>query len=144
MAPSAPAFFTYGGTSYAVASRYPDYTAVGNPAVVPGTTPAKPGDILMLWGTGFGATNPPTAPGVVVSGTPPLAALPAVTVGGVAATVLGAALSDGTVGLYQVNIQVPQLTTGTYPNVPIGPVSLQASINGQQTQVGALLFVTNP
>ncbi|HEY6302976.1 MAG TPA: hypothetical protein VIX14_07900 [Terriglobales bacterium] len=85
----------------------------GNPAVVPGTTPAKPGDILMLWGTGFGATNPPTAPGVVVNGTPPLAALPAVTVGGVAATVLGAALSDGTVGLYQVNIQLPS-------NVPIG------------------------
>jgi uncharacterized protein (TIGR03437 family) len=58
-------------------------------------------------------------------------------VGGVAATVLDAAPSDGTAGLYQVNIQLPS-------SVPIGPVSLQASINGQQTQVGALLFVTNP
>jgi uncharacterized protein (TIGR03437 family) len=135
--PAAPAFFTYGGTDYVAASLYPDYAAVGNPAVVPGATPAKPGDILMLWGTGFGATNPLTAPGVVVSGTPLLAATPTVTVGGVPVTVLGAALASGSVGLYQVNIQLPS-------TIPSGPVALQASVNGQQTQAGALLFVTSP
>lgn len=135
--PAAPAFFTYGGTNYVNASRYPDYAPVGNPAVVPGTTPAKPGDILILWGTGFGATIPPTSPGVVVSGAPQLATTPTVMVGGVQATVLGAGLTSGSVGVYQVNIQLP-------PTVPAGPVSLQASVNGQQTQAGALLFLAGP
>lgn len=134
---AAPAFFTYGGTSYAVATLYPDNAAVGNPAAVPGTIAAQPGDVLMLWGTGFGAANPPATPGVVVNENAALAATPAVTVGGVSATVLGSALLGGTVGLYQINIRLPS-------TVPSGPVALQASVNGQQTQASALLFMTGP
>ena len=57
----APAFFEYPGTSYAAASRLPDYAAVADPAAVSGTVPARPGDLVVLWGTGFGATNPPVA-----------------------------------------------------------------------------------
>ena len=44
--PAAPALFQLGATSYATATHYPDYAVIGNPAVVPGTVAAKPGDIL--------------------------------------------------------------------------------------------------
>jgi uncharacterized protein (TIGR03437 family) len=134
---AAPAFFMYGGTSYAVASRSTDYALVGNPSAVPGTVAAKPGDILVLWGTGFGATNPPVAAGTSVSGAPAVVTPPAVTVGGVAAQVISTVLSTGSVGLYQVAIQLPA-------TAPAGAVALQASVGGVQTQAGVLLFVSNP
>ena len=44
--PAAPAMLQLGATSYAIATRYPDNAVIGNPAVVPGTVAAKPGDIL--------------------------------------------------------------------------------------------------
>ena len=58
----APAFFQYSGTSYAIATRV-DYTLVGNPSAIPGTVAAAPGDVLILWATGFGQTNPATGAG---------------------------------------------------------------------------------
>ena len=131
----APAFFTYTGTNYAEASRYPDYAPVANPAVVPGTVAAKPGDVLTLWGTGFGATTPAVPAGTVVTGAPVTAVPPTVTVGGVAAAMIGAALSADSVGLYQVAIQLPA-------NVPTGVVALQASVSGFQAE--ALLYVAAP
>src|ERR1039457_4158388 len=54
----APAFFTYPGTNYAVASRLPDWAPLGDASAIPGTVAAKAGDTVVLWGTGFGATNP--------------------------------------------------------------------------------------
>ena len=53
----APAFFLW-QEKFAVATR-PDFTWIGPPDLFPGatTTPAKPGEIVILWGTGFGATN---------------------------------------------------------------------------------------
>ena len=113
----APAFFLYPGTNYAVASRLPDYTPVGNQSA-----PAKPGDTLVLWGTGFGATSPPVAAGTVVTGTP-AAAAPTLTIGGIAVPVISALLTAGSAGLYQITVQVPA-------NVPPGAVALKASVGG--------------
>lgn len=45
LASYAPAFFLYSGTSYAIASHYPDYGLIGNPSAVSGTIAAKPGDV---------------------------------------------------------------------------------------------------
>ncbi len=44
---------------------------IGAPGLISGAafTPAKPGDYLTLFATGFGATNPAFAPGVLPSGT---------------------------------------------------------------------------
>ena len=67
---------------------------VGDPSAVPGTVAAKPGDTVVLWGTGFGATNPPVAAGTAVSGAPAVVTAPTVTVGGIAAQVIGAALAS--------------------------------------------------
>ena len=133
--PASPGLFMYPGTSYAIASRLPDYALVADPSVVSGAIAAKPGDLLVLWGTGFGATNPPLQAGVAVSGAPSVVATPTVTVGGVTAPVISAVLTTGTAGLYQVTIQVPA-------NVPSGAVPVQASVPGGQTQSGALLFVS--
>jgi uncharacterized protein (TIGR03437 family) len=65
--PAAPALFQLGATSYGIATRYPDYAVIGNPATVPGTVAAKPGDILTLWVTGLGPTQPREAAGKVVT-----------------------------------------------------------------------------
>jgi uncharacterized protein (TIGR03437 family) len=131
----APAFFMYLGTNYAVTSRVPDYAMVGDPSVVPGTVAAKPGDTVVLWGTGFGATSPPVPAGTEVSGAPAVVTAPTVTVGGVAAQVIGTVLTTGSAGLYQVAIQLPD-------TVPTGAVAVRASIGSAQTQAGALLFVS--
>ena len=97
---------------------------------------AKPGDILILWGTGFGPTVPAPPGGVPVPGdqTYATATLPAVTINNVAATVFGAALAPGSVGLYQVAIQVPtSLSDGDWP--------IQVSIGGAPSPAGVVLSV---
>jgi uncharacterized protein (TIGR03437 family) len=125
----APAFFLYGATNYAVASRFPDYAAVGTPSA-----PAKPGDTLVLWGSGFGATNPPISVGTTVSGAPALAATPTVTVGGVTVPVISAVMTTGSAGLYQLTIQLPA-------SLPAGSLAVQASVSGAQTPAGVMLFI---
>jgi uncharacterized protein (TIGR03437 family) len=94
-----------------------------------------PGDVIILWGTGFGPTSPPAPVGVQTPGnvTYSTATLPAVTINNVAATVYGAALAPG-FGLYQVAIQVPaSLADGDWPIV--------ASTGGVSSPSGMVLSV---
>jgi uncharacterized protein (TIGR03437 family) len=123
----APALFMT-PASNAIASVLPNYTPVTS------TAPAMPGDLVVLWGTGFGATNPIVPAGTIVTGAPATLALPVVTVGGMPATVVSCVLVTGSVGLYQIAIQLPA-------NVPTGAVAVLASIDGAQTQTGVTLFV---
>ena len=60
-----PAFFYWG--SFAVATRT-DYSLAVKNGTFSGltTVPAKPGDTIILWGTGFGPTIPSAPAGVVV------------------------------------------------------------------------------
>jgi uncharacterized protein (TIGR03437 family) len=124
---AAPAFFMASGSSVS-ASVLPGYTPVT------AGVPAMPGDLVVLWGTGFGPTNPPTAAGTIVTGAPVTATLPVVTVGGMQVPVVSAVLTAGSVGLYQITIQLPA-------NVPTGAVALQASVGGTSTQSGVTLLV---
>jgi uncharacterized protein (TIGR03437 family) len=122
----APAFFM--DSSYnAIAALLPGYTPVSASA------PAHPGDLVVLWGTGFGATTPSTPAGIIVSGAP-ATSTPIVTVGGMQVQVVSSVLTAGTVGLYQITIQLPA-------NVPAGSVELQASIGGVQTQAGVTIAI---
>jgi uncharacterized protein (TIGR03437 family) len=130
----APAFFQYPGTGYVTASRLPDYAPVGDPSAVPGTVAANPGDIVVLWGTGFGATNPPVPAGTTVSGAPEAVTAPTVMLGGVPVEVVSTVLTTGNAGLYQVTIRIPA-------TVPPGPVAVQASVGGVRTVDGAALFI---
>src|SRR5581483_8563320 len=118
---SSPALLQWGGGQYPYAeiTRNPDNAYIGNPSVVPGTIAATSGDILTLWVTGLGATNPPLPAGLQpqpVNGSfPTVSVTPTVTVGGVNVTVLGSILRFA--GLYQVNVQLPASVPGG--NVPI-------------------------
>jgi uncharacterized protein (TIGR03437 family) len=125
----APAFFMYLGTNYVLASRLPDYTLVGNTSAA-----VKPGDTIILWGTGFGPTNPPVAAGTVVTGTPFTTGPPTVTVGGTQVQVVSSLLTAGTVGLYQITVQLPA-------SLPTGSQQVQASINGVQSAPGVTVYI---
>jgi uncharacterized protein (TIGR03437 family) len=70
-------------------------------------TPAAPGEIVTLYGTGCGATTPAQITGQVPTIASPLATLPTITVGGVAASVTAGSISPGAAGVYQFAVQIP-------------------------------------
>ena len=114
---TAPAFFTWPNNQ--VVATHADYTWAAANGTFPGTTtvPAKPGETIILWGTGFGATTPAAPAGTVVPSSPahPTTVTPTVMVNLVDAMVYGAALAPGFAGLYQLAFQVPpSLPDGTY------------------------------
>ena len=116
VAAQAPAFFLWPG-SQAVATLQTASSAVKNGTFAGSTTvAAKPGDVLILWGTGFGPTTPPVAAGIQVpSDTFHNASAVTVKIGDADAQVFGAALAPGFAGLYQVAIQVPaSMADGDY------------------------------
>lgn len=128
-----PAFFLWPGNS-AVATHLDYSYALKNGALSTPTVPAAPGEVIILWGTGFGPTTPAAPSGQVVSGGPYMVNGVTVTVGGITAQVDGVALAPGLAGLYQVAIQVPaSLANGDYPVI--------AGVNGQQSPTGVILTV---
>ena len=139
VAAQAPAFFLW-PNSQAVATHN-DATAswaVKNGTFAGVTTvAAKPGDVLILWGTGFGPTTPPVAAGIQVPADKAYNASPVtIKIGTANATVYGAALSPGFAGLYQVAIQVPTpLADGDY--------ALTATVSGVSSPSGVILSVKN-
>jgi uncharacterized protein (TIGR03437 family) len=131
-----PAFFLWPG-SQVVATRQ-DFTYAAKAGTFAGSTtvPAKPGDVLILWATGFGPTIPASPSGVSVPGSGGFstASAPTVTVNNTPATVYGAALAPGSAGLYQIAIQVPSiLANGDWP--------IQATIGGVASPAGTILSV---
>ena len=127
----APAFFTSqtGSTSYAVAQHL-DGTQVG-PAG-PSSRPATPGETIELYGTGFGATVPATPAGQTVSPAP-LALTPAVTIGGLNASVLWAAKVWS--GWYALSVSVPSVASGNQV--------VQATIGGFQSPATVVLPIAS-
>ncbi len=126
----APAFFTWPG-SQPVATRQ-DFSWAVKPGTFASTATmsAKAGDVIILWGTGFGPTVPAAPIGVPVPPNNYSTSNPVtVTVGGISAQVYGAALSPGLAGVYQIAIQIPpSLQNGEYP--------VMATVAGAQTPVG--------
>jgi uncharacterized protein (TIGR03437 family) len=125
-----PAFFTYpsGTTSYAVAVHL-DGSLVG-PAG-PSSRPAVPGEIIEIYGTGFGATNPAIPTSQLVSQPAPLSLPATVSIGGVNATVQFAGLVSS--GLYQLNVKVPIVAAGDQ--------TVQTTVSGFQSPSGVFLPV---
>lgn len=128
----APALFSLGGSSY-VAALHADYTDVGKAGLLSGVTsaPAKPGETILIYGTGFGPTHPALPSSQLIPTPAALANSVQVTIGGVAATVTYAGLVGP--GLYQVN--------ATVPNVPDGDAAVVAQIGGVQTQAGMAISI---
>ena len=133
-----PAFFLWPG-SQAVATRQ-DYTYAVKAGTFAGATTvaAKPGEVLILWGSGFGPTVPaaPVGASVPAGGGYSTASAPTLTINSTPATVYGAALAPGSSGLYQIAIQVPTtLADGEWP--------IQASIGGVSSPTGVVLSVAH-
>jgi uncharacterized protein (TIGR03437 family) len=131
-----PALFVWPGNQ-AVATHL-DFTFAAKPGTFVGvsTTPAKPGETIILYGTGLGPTTPATPAGMLVPATPTYdtTTLPTVTLSNSPVTVLGAALSPNAAALYQVAIQVPNsIGTGDFP--------VQVSIGGVTSPLGIILSV---
>lgn len=95
------------------------------------TVPAKPGDVVLFFGTGFGPTNPAVAPGRVFSGAAPLVDRVQMTIGGVSVTPAFGGLSGA--GLNQFNVTIPELANGEHP--------IAMSINGVSIQTGVILTI---
>jgi len=118
-----PSFFALNGGPYVLAQHGADYSVIGPAGLYPGvtSTPARPGEIVVLYANGFGPTTPPVASGLAAQfGN--LTPLPVVTIGGLPASVQFAGL-NGYAGLFQINVQIP-------PNAPSGDNTLTATYNG--------------
>jgi len=134
MAPVAPGFFNFSpdGGRY-IAAVHPDGTYVGKPGLYEGVAmrPAKPGDTILLFATGLGATSPSALPGTLPSGPLPLSAPVTAWLGGLSGTILWAGLISP--GLYQLNFVVPA--------VPDGDHLIQIKTGGVWSQTFAFLTV---
>ena len=111
-----PAFWPWPGSQ--PVATHADYTLAAKNGTFPGTTtvPAKPGEVITLWGTGFGPVVPPVPAGQVPGQYAGAMTTNLVTVSlnGTSIAVLGAALSTYP-GDYQVAIQIPaSIASGDY------------------------------
>jgi uncharacterized protein (TIGR03437 family) len=100
--------------------------------VTPVTTPAAPGEEIVLYGTGFGATNPATPAGQLITTDLPLATMPTITIGGMATTPLFAGLISA--GLFQINVTVPASAAS-------GDVPVVALVGSTASPSGAMITV---
>lgn len=122
---TSPALFAvYEPTGTYVAAVRPDGTYLGP------DMPVKPGDTILLYGTGFGPTTPPQPVGQLVTPAP-LAGQATVQIGGVAASTSFSGLVSP--GLYQFNVVVPDIPDGDRP--------VSAAIGSAVSQPNMLLTI---
>ena len=126
-----PSFFVFGGGPY-IAATHGNGSYLGPTSLYPGlTTPAQPGETIVMYANGFGSTSTPVVSGSETqSGT--LSPMPVITIGGVPATVTFAGLVAP--GEFQFNVVVP-------PSLANGDQPTMAMYNGLTTQAGTLITV---
>jgi uncharacterized protein (TIGR03437 family) len=124
-----PALFTIDNGVYA-AALHADYSLVAPVNLISGvtSTPAKPGETIQFYATGFGPTNPASPSAQLVTTPEPLANPVQVTIGGQPATVVYAGLVES--GTYQLNVTVPNVANGDQPvATTIGGVTSQTGVS---------------
>ncbi len=129
---SAPALFTLDGSGAAQCSCLNDDYTTNGPA-----NPASPGDVVVLYATGQGLTDPLPQDGAVSASPYPTPTLSVkVTIGGEQAQVLFAGAAPGMVGVLQINAVVPMdaasnliapvvLTVGGQSSPPTVTIAIQ-------------------
>ena len=95
------------------------------------TTPARAGEVIELYGTGFGPSNPKIDFSKLFAAPAPTAQTVTALMGGVAAKVDSFLVSPG---VYQFNLTVPDL--------PAGNATVVLSVAGLKTQSGLAIAVT--
>ena len=115
LAPFAPGIFT-------VSTNGQGAIVDSSGQLVGSNNPARAGSSIQIYCTGLGLVTNPPASGSAASSTTLSSTItkPTVRIGGIAATVSFSGLSPGTVGEYQVNVQVP---AGVTPGLAV-PVIL--------------------
>ena len=113
---TSPEFFSFApnstGANPVAAVKALTGAFIGPPGLLSGLafTAAKPGDIISAFGTGWGATKPPVALGLLPSTAARVSATPSLTLGGVSVPTSGilyAGIAPHFAGLYQLNFVVP-------------------------------------
>jgi uncharacterized protein (TIGR03437 family) len=115
----------YGGGTYDIVG--PTGTSLGYKTVA-----AKSGDVLELFGIGFGPTNPTVPAGKAYSGAAATTNPVSLSINNVTVTPSFAGITSA--GLYQINVTLPA-AVGT------GDVPLHAVVGGVQTPSGVMLSV---
>jgi uncharacterized protein (TIGR03437 family) len=115
-----------------VCAVHADGSLIGPTSLYPGkSTPAKSGEIVLLFANGLGVTNQPvTSASLAQSGNLPT--LPVITIGGITAEVTFAGLISP--GLYQLNVVMPSGSDN-------GDTSVTLTYRGLTTQAGLFLTV---
>lgn len=93
--------------------------------------PARSGEVVTLYGNGFGATEPSIPDGVIARAAAPLSVPPVIRFGTEEAQIVYAGAAPTLVGVYQFNVRVPALSPGE--------VEVTAEIAGVRTPAGRFL-----
>jgi uncharacterized protein (TIGR03437 family) len=126
-----PSFLLFSPLGY-VAATHLNFSLIGPPTLFPGaSTPAAPGEIVVVYGVGFGLPSATVTSGSSTQ-TGSLPSLPSCSIGGAPATVGFAGVISP--GLYQLNITVP--TTAQAADDAIS-----CAYSGATTPAGDLLTV---
>ncbi len=138
-----PAFFNFpfdrDGRNPIVALQGGGSNLIGPPGLIPGVafTPAEPGEIIGLFGTGFGETVLQLEAGRIPGAAGALANEVSFAFGGIAVPsrdVHYAGIAPCCAGLYQFALRLP-------PGVPDGNASVTATVRGVATPAGPFLAV---
>ena len=113
VAPTAPGVFSMNQTGYG-----PGAIVHANGDLVNAQNPARRGEVVLIFLTGLGAVNPPIADGAAGPGAEPLARTTDGNIGAFFDNVAGEVQFSGAapnfVGLYQMNVRIPNtISTGT-------------------------------
>jgi uncharacterized protein (TIGR03437 family) len=136
-----PAFFTFNGRSVAAVSN--DGPIIADPVLaIQGSRPARRGEIVQLYATGLGATQPAVAPGTIaVNSDSRITGRVTISIGGTTLTdadILYAGLAPGNIsGLYQINVRIPATAAN-------GDLPIAMAITGEQSIAGTTIPVLTP
>jgi uncharacterized protein (TIGR03437 family) len=136
----APTSYSAGGTQYMVATFASDGVYVLNTSTGAAfdvlSRPAKPGDLIIGYGIGFGEVTPSILPGVIVQESNTLVNPVTISFGSTNANILYSGLAGGFVGLYEFYIAVP-------PGLANGDYQINVTQNGASVPRSMYLTVQN-
>jgi len=130
-------FFVFDGTH--VIATHLDGSLIGPASLYPGiSTPARPGETIILYANGYGPVNPPVVAGSITQAGS-LPSLPPLQIGPPGALQVANVTFAGLIspGLYQFNVEVPS------SGLINGDNQIQSEYGGQVTPSGLVITIQN-